>query len=118
MNNRWPEGGPAESKARQTLGSLDRIIGRTKLLSQADGWWALEQSLHPEGPHLNRFLGLPDGHQAGEASLRAPTRLSQSLGGRDLKSASVIAQRLARSGSRVDDNYKYETLARLRKFGT
>lgn len=111
-------GGAAESKARQTLGSLDRIIGRSKLLSQADGWRALEQSLQPEGPHLNRFLGLPDGHQAGEASLRAPTRFSQSLGRRDLKSATALAKRLARSGSRVDEQYKYETLSRLRKFGT
>ena len=118
LEQKVARGGPAQSKARQTLGSLDRIIGRTKLLSQADGWWALEQSLQPEGPHLNRFLGLPDGHYAGEASMRAPTRLTQSPGRRDLKSATAIAKRLAGNGSRVDEQYKYETLSRLRKFGT
>lgn len=103
--NQVSRGGSAQSKGRDTLSKLDHLLRRVTAFESGDSWTALRQTLRPSGPHLNRFLGLPDGPgpnaiDGGAATINAP----------DPGAARRLARRLYDSGARVDEEWKVRLL--------
>lgn len=102
-------GGKSVTKARQTLNKLDKVTRRSRLLGEANSWDALLQCIAPSGPRLGGFLGLPDGWTGRQQGAPA----FQDNSGTDSMGAKRLAQRLVRSGSKVDDKRQAEALTRL-----
>jgi hypothetical protein len=109
LNAQIARGGKSVPKARKTLSRLDKLVHRSQLMSQSDGWDALISCIAPSGPNLGGFLGMPDGFTGGRsnggcAEIRNSSRV-------DFTAARRLSQRMARSGSRVDDKRKAKVLS-------
>ena len=107
-------GGKSTPKARKTLSSLDRLVRRSQLMSEGDGWDALMSCITPSGPNLGRFLGIPDSGSGGRSSGVAELKTNSQV---DFVAARRISRRMAQSGSRVDEKRKARLIAQLGSAG-
>jgi hypothetical protein len=112
LEHQIARGGKSVTKARKNLSRLDRLVRRSQLMSEGDGWDALMSCITPSGPNLGRFLGLPDGFSGGHSLNRGGPILKDNPKV-DMMAARRISQRMAQSGSRVDDKRKAKIAAQL-----
>lgn len=111
-------GGKSAGKARTALKDLDKVVRRSKLMSQGDTWGALKQSVSSTGPNLGKFLGVSDNHRSADAQFsNGPRPLRNGASNPDAGLAKSLLKRLRQGGAKAEHQQDFETLKQLRQFG-